>query len=772
MIPEAKSESEKASLSTFPLDSIDPAKKDGTWGLAWAKAAYYNFQYFVPRTCFYNSADKYEELRLYALGQVPINKFKKMFGVDEQTNLSWLNINWTPPHAIGTIRDIAISRMCQQEYDIVATPIDPMAKSDADALYAALRARVAIREQAQKTNPQLAQHPMVQARPGEPMDEEELNMRLEFGEQFNRSKDAEQAIKLGMYENNEHNLRRGWYEDFFDVGVSGYIEWLDKTTNKPKAEKINPESFITSYSRFNDFRDLRYAGPIVDMDITDLAMIRNKDGEPTFTDQQLEMMASDVAGRWGNPQILGRSSYYFKGFDRFKVKVLKLRWKSYNDYYYNEWRDKTDNPQFEFKNYSTAQNSKRKYPSKRVEVAYEISWVVGTDYYFDFGLMENQSRSADPTKKGAVSLGIKLFAPNFYEMRAEAMMERLLPIMDQYLMNWYRIQNLKNRMIPSGWWIDLDALESAALTKGGKKMTALELLDMFFQTGVLVGRSKDIMGDTNVNYKPVIPIQNSMFQDLVALFQDMGGQLMSMKQTVGLNDVTDATTPPERMLVPGIESANQGTNNALYPMQFGEKHLYQQLANDIMIRTQQGLQKGGVSGWGPSLGSNTLKFIEVDKGLALRNFGIMLEEKPSDDQRMFLIQQFQPDLMNGTLDVSDCIVVMNTYNTKQAAMYLSWKVKKNKQQVQQNAMMNSQQQIQGSQQTVQMTQQFEIQLQQLKDQAAQSKAEMMKEMDVRIAQIKADAMESKGHLDNLAKVSVQQLANQAKAQPETAPMTP
>lgn len=756
---------EKKTISTFPVDDIDPAMKNEEWGLAWAKAAYYNFQYFVPRTCFYNSADKYEELRLYALGTVPINKFKKMFGVDEQTNLSWLNIDWTPPHAIGTIRDIAISRMCQQEYDIVATPIDQMAKSDADALYAAMRARVAIREQAMKTNPSLAQHPMVASRPGEPMDEEELTMRIEFGEQFNRSKDAEQAIKLAMYENDERNLRRGWYEDFFDIGVTGYFEWLDPVTNKPRCRKINPESMVTSYSKWNDFRDLRYAGEIIDMDITDLALVKNTDGSPRFTNAQLEMLASDVAGRWGNPQILGRSSYYFKGYDRFKVKVFQMRWKSYNDYYYNEWRDKADNPQFEFKSYTTARNSKRSYRSKRMEVGYKISWIVGTDYNFDFGLIEDQPRSNNPNKKAATSLGYRLFAPNFYEMRAESMMERLMPLMDQYLMNWYRIQNLKNRMIPSGWWIDLDALESAALTKGGKKMTTLELLDMFFQTGVLVGRSKDIMGDNNNNYKPVIPIQNSMFQDLVALFQDMSGQIMMMKQTVGLNDVTDATTPPERMLVPGIESANTGTNNALYPMQFGEKMLYQKLANDLMIRTQQGLRKGGVSGWGPSLGNNVLSFIQVDQGLSLRDFGIMTEEKPTDDQKMFLIQQFQPDLMNGTLDVSDCIIVMNTYNTKQAAMYLSWKVKKNKQMQQQFALQNQQQTGQIQQQSATQTAQLQQQLEQLQGQMDMNKATMMKQMDERIAKMKTDAQLEIAHQNNMAKVSVQALANEAKTAP-------
>ena len=53
-----------------------------------------------------------------------------------------------------------------------------------------------------------------------------LEMRVSQNEQFNRSKDAEMAIELGMYENDYKSQRRMIYEDLFDFGVAGFADWL------------------------------------------------------------------------------------------------------------------------------------------------------------------------------------------------------------------------------------------------------------------------------------------------------------------------------------------------------------------------------------------------------------------------------------------------------------------------------------------------------------------------------------------------------------------
>lgn len=699
-------------MQTYPKDDINPKDKDIDWGMQYCKAAWYDWNYTIPRTVFYNAADKYEELRLYACGKQPINKYKKLMGVDEQTNQTYLNLDWTPRPFIIQKRDVAISKILQAMHSIVCTPIDPTAKAELNSYYAKAKAKIAMQLVMQQQNPELANHPLLQSQPGDPEDFEELQMRLDFGEQFNRAKDAEEAIQLGFYENNEKEFDKKMVEDFWDCGVAGYREWLGKD-NKPKYRNVNPEAVVTNYCRYADFRDLKHAGEIIDVLLIDLATLRDEKDQSVFTTQQIEDMANNVAGKWSNPAMVGRSTNYFKGYDKFKVKVLDMEWISYNELNFESNVSSYGNVKFSNARWDAKNNAKNKYTRKRIKVVYCCKWVVGTDYAYDFHLKEDMKRKVNPKAKAETSLGFRFYALNFYEMRATGMMERLMPLVDDYQLTIYRIQNFKNRMIPNGWWIDLDALENVALNKGGENMKPLDLLQMFMEVGVLVGRSQGVMGD-NVNYKPIIPIANNVMDQLQALYNDLQITINQIQSMIGLNDITDASTPSPKLLNGVATMMDQGTNNSLYPIMQAKKHLKEQLANDVLIRMQQGIRKGGVAGYAPALNTNTLKFIEVSNTLALRDYGIMLDDKPTDDQKQLLYQQLQFDIQNGFLDTSDAFYIMDTYNIKQAQMTLAYRAKRNKQQIEQSKQAAAAQTIQGQQQTAQLSGQLQQQLEMLK----------------------------------------------------------
>jgi hypothetical protein len=754
---------EEQFFQTYPKSNIDPRDKDILWGKKYAQAAWYDFCYTIPRTVFYNAADKYEELRLYALGKQPINKYKKLMGVDEQTNLTYLNLDWTVRPFIAQKRDIAISKMLQQGHSIICTPIDPTAKAELDKYYAQAKAKIAVKQLLQQQNPQLAQHPALQSNPGEPEDFEEMQMRIDFGEQFNRAKDAEEAIQLGFYENNLDQFEKKLYEDLFDCGIAGYKEWLGDD-NKPKFRNINPEAVVTNYCRFADFRDLIHAGEVIDVSINDIAALTDSNGNALFNQDQLQDLMNNVAGKWSNPAMVGRSTNYFKGYDKFKVKVLDIEFKNYNDYNYENRIDKRGNERFNMAAWDKIDKpntDKRKYVSRRIEVLYKIKWIIGTEYAYDFGLVQDMKRPVNNKKKGYTRMSFRFIAQSFYEMRALGMMERLMPLIDDYQLDIYKIQNISNRIVPNGWWIDLDALENVALNKGGENMKPLDLLQMFMETGVLVGRSQGVMGD-NVNYKPIIPIQNSIATELQALYQKMEITMNQIQAMIGLNDVTDASTPNPKLLNGVATMMDQGTNNSLYPMIAAKKHLMTHLANDVLLRIQQGLKKGGVSGYAPALNTNTLKFIQVSDALCLRDYGIMLEEKPTDDQKQMLMQQLQFDVQNGMLDTSDAFYVMNVYNIKQAQMILAYRVKRNKQQKQQEALQNQQQTIQGQQQSAQQSAQMEQQMEQMKQQFTMAQIQLKGEFDIAVAKINNGMQAAIADQTNQVKMAGHVIAAQSK----------
>lgn len=690
-------------MGIYPPHDINPRDKDMNWGIRYAKAAWSDWNYTVPRTCFFNAADKYQELRLYAQGKQPINKYKKLMNVDEQTNNTWLTVDWSVRPIVPKLRDIVISKMIQREYNIVCTPIDPEAKGELDQFYADTKAKIAMRKVVEQQAPELASHPMLQPQQGDPLDFEELEMRMEFGEQFNRSKDAEQAIQLAFYWNNFRLFRREIHGDWFDCGPSGYKAWLDKD-NRPKFRKPNPEAVITNYCRFPDFRDMIHAGEVVDVSLIDLAAMKDDDGNTVFSDEQIQLIKENIAGNWANPSLVGRNTNYYRPYDKQMVKVLDMQFFSYNELNYERNVNRRGNVMFNEADWEKRNNKKDKYLRKRIKVVYEIKWIIGTDLAYDFRLKKDMRRSRDPKKMAETTLDYKFYAPSFYEMRTLSYMERLMPLVDEYQMTNYKIQNALNRMVPNGWWIDLDALENVALNKGGTNLKPVDLLQMFYETGVLAGRSKDVMGD-NVNYKPVIPIDNNSYEQLRVMYEHMQIVLAQMQSIIGLNELTDGSTPNPKTLNGVASIAVDSTNNSLYPLQFAERFLVEQLANDVMMLMQQAVKKGPVEGFAKALNTNSLHFIKVSEELPLREYGIMLDEKPTDDQKQLLLMQIQQDQAAGLLDSADALYIMNVYNVKQAQQMLAYKVRKNKEAAEKAKMMINQQTIQGQQQSAMMTEQ-------------------------------------------------------------------
>jgi hypothetical protein len=744
---------DKSTIAPYPSHDIDPAKKGAEWCMSYARAAWIDFTFGVPKGVFANNQGDYEKYRMYALGKQPNSQYKTWLGIDEQAKNTWMSIDWSIRPIVSGYRDRAIARLMKDNYGIVATPVDAIAKSEMQQYYAQMKTKLMIRQLAmQQGDAELAQHPLIAPQSGEPMDVEELEMRLMMGEQFNRSKDAELAIELGFFENKYDYVRYGWYQDLFDCGVAGYKEWLG-TDNKPHFRRVNPENIVVSYCRQSDFSDAVHIGEITDVALVDLATYTDEAGNPIFTEKELQEFAGSVAGKWGNPGVMQRNFVGLKGFDKFKCKVLDIEFHSYDDYSYRNVTDTNGNVDFRRADYGRGKVSD-KYIRKRYKCVYKAKWVIGTEKVYDFGLAADQKRSNIAEKKGETKLSYCLGAFNFYEMKAQGIMERLIPYLDKYQLTHYKIQNFMNRAVPSGWWIDLDALENVALSKGGAPMQPKELLQMFFETGVLVGRSKDVNGEPmGVNWKPVIPIENTAASELAMFYQDLAMCLQEIEKMTGFNEITTGNPNP-KTLVPGYELANQSTNDALWPLANTETRLTECLAYDVLKRMQQGVKKGGIEGYANSLNINTLRYIQVSPDISLREYGIMLEKKTTEQEKMWLLQQMQPDIQNGLLDTSDAVTLVNTHNAKQAQMIWAYKIKRNRELMQQREMEKIQLNNQGAKEAAEVAQQTAMQQEQMKMQFELQKKQMELQAELQKVQMTIESQERIALANNMTKLEV------------------
>src|SRR6185503_19857930 len=262
-----------------------------------------------------------------------------------------------------------------------------------------------------------------------------------------------------------------------------------------------------------------------------------------------------IAGRFGNPTAvgIGNANKWLKPIDKFKCKVLDIAFYTYNNATYTNRKDKNDNPVFIEEQPNRGNLDNPRYMRKRIQYVYKCKWIVGTDKCYDWGMMYDQKRSNNLEKKAMTSLPYRFIATNFYEMKCQSTMDKLIPYADDYQLTCLKIQNFKNRAIPSGWWIDLDALENIALNKDGKNMSPKEVLQMLFETGTMLGRSMDAAGNPrSPNWKPMIPIENSVQAELEGFINDAMNTIGMIEKMLGFNDITSGNPNP-KTLVPGYE---------------------------------------------------------------------------------------------------------------------------------------------------------------------------------------------------------------------------
>ena len=744
----------------YPDHNIDPKKKGREWCMDYARAAYYDWQFVYPKGIFSGNGGDYSKFRLYALGKQPNSQYKKWLGVDETTNNTWLSLDWSIRAIVSGYRDKAISRLMGSDYNIVATPVDMLAKSELDLYYADIKTRLMMRQAIEEQMPELKEHPIVAIKAGEPADIEELNMRMEFGEQFNRSKDAEMAIQLAFYQNDYKTKRRRIFEDLFDLGVSGVKDYLDEN-NKPGFRVVDPECVITSFDKNGDFSEIVHAGEIIDVPIIELATVKDEDGNIMFTEDELTQFASTIAGQFGNPRLLGLGTGWMKPYDKFKCKVLDIEFFTYDERVYRDAADDLGNNDFRKADFARGKKSE-KYTRKKIKYAYKCKWIIGTDKCYDFGMCYDQKRANELKDKAKTKLSYTFYAYNFYQMKAQGFMERLIPYVDDYQLTMLKIQNFKNRAVPSGWWIDLSALEKVAMTKGGQDMQPKELLQMFFDTGVLLGRS-DVDGGTpqSANWRPVIPIENTAASELAMFYNDLMSTISAIEKMTGYNDVTLGQAS-SKTLVPGYESGQQSTTEALYPMAFAEENISLKLAEAMLCRTQQAVKKGGISGYAPAINSNSLQFMQISSDISSRDYGIELEKRTTNDQKAWLLQMMQQDIANGFLNTSDAVTLVNTKNVKQAQMIWAYKVKKEKDRQSQQRMAEIQSQNEGAQQTAAMAQQARMQELQMQAQVEIQKEQIRVQGELDKEKMRIESAEKIAMINNNTKVQVAAHTGEAK----------
>ena len=99
-------------------------------------------------------------------------------------------------------------------------------------------------------------------------------------------------------------------------------------------------------------------------------------------------------------------------------------------------------------------------------------------------------------------------APRLYKGNITSLVSKMAPYADLIQLTHLKLQQAIQRMTPSGVYLDADGLAEIDLGNG-TSYNPQEALNMYFQTGSIIGRSQTVDGEMNPGKVPIQELPGS-----------------------------------------------------------------------------------------------------------------------------------------------------------------------------------------------------------------------------------------------------------------------
>tara|TARA_R110002074_G_scaffold2572_1_gene14904 strand:- start:263 stop:1579 length:1317 start_codon:yes stop_codon:yes gene_type:complete len=329
----------------------------------------------------------------------------------------------------------------------------------------------------------------------------------------------------------------------------------------------------------------------------------------------------------------------------------------------------------------------------------------------EWKMAENMTRpNADTTK---VEMNYCISAPKMYKGRIESVVSKITGFADMIQLTHLKLQQVMSRIVPDGVFLDMDGLAEVDLGNGTNYNPA-EALNMYFQTGSIVGRSLNQEGGLNSGKVPIQELSTSSgqakIQSLIGTYQYY---LQMIRDVTGLNEARDGSQPDKDALV-GVQklaanASNTATRHLLDSLLFVTLRVCENISLKVADLIKNPLTENSLIN---SISTFNTKTLEEFMDLQLHDFGIFLELEPEEEEKALLEQNIQVALQTGAIALSDAIDIRQIRNIKVANQFLklrqNQKIKREQNQQQQNI----QAQAQANAESAEKAAMFEVQKQQ------------------------------------------------------------
>ena len=688
--------------SSFPSQVVSDAEKASLeYGLQVSRAIEQEWfdQGRTNQNRYQTNWNNFHQLRLYARGEQSVQKYKDELSING--DLSYLNLDWKPVPVISKFVDIVVNGISQKTYDIKAFAQDPQSLKKrtqyATAIAEDMYAQDLIEQAKQTIGVDLSRTNIPASELPQTKEELELHMQLSYKQSVEIAE--EEAINNILDKNKYDDTRKKLNYDLTVLGIAA-VKTNFNISNGITIDYVDPAYMVYSYTEDPYFDDIYYVGEVKAITIPEL-----KKQFPYISEEELY----EIQQMPGNRQyITGWGNY-----DENTVQVLYFEYKTYMNQVFKIKKtdtglekalEKTDE-------FNPPPNDNFDRVSRTIEVLYSGAKVMGTNTMLKWELAENMTRPyADTTK---VVMNYNICAPRLYKGRIESLVSKVTGFADMIQLTHLKLQQVMSRIIPDGVFLDMDGLAEVDLGNGTTYNPA-EALNMYFQTGSIVGRSLTQDGDLNRGKVPVQELTSSSGQAKIAsLIQTYQYYLQMIRDVTGLNEARDGSNPDKDALLGLQKMAANASNVATRHINNASSFLTLRTCENVALKIADVLDfpltKNALMESISIYNVETLKEIE---NLNLHDFGIYLELEPDEEEKAQLEQNIQIALKSGGIDLEDAIDIRQIKNLKLANEFLKLKRKQKQQAAEQQQMANIQAQAQANAKASEQAAMAEVQKQQ------------------------------------------------------------
>lgn len=369
-------------------------------------------------------------------------------------------------------------------------------------------------------------------------------------------------------------IKSKYIMELIQQGVAGIRTFVDQY-GTIREEWFPMNRFIGSYSESEDFDNLNFAG-IIDFLTPEQFYCEAKDSIPESEILALIKNHANITRK--DSEWSGASYVQVQGKQKY-IRVLRFQkleedienWVELKDEFGNKYMSKRK------ANFVVAPEERPLYDKGEKSLfrtstttKYGGVWVVGSNTVYDYGIIQEGN---------GIKLDYHLYAPGMRMGKVTSVVSQIKEPVYMFSVAWSRLKHI----IGQGWNgivdINVDMMYNMSLGKGGRNLDASDVMDLFIMQQISLSKGKQHPNDANNGRAIQIVNEGLAATDFIAV---MNLCIETIRNIIGINELSDASTPASGTLNGVMEMANQNSDFAIAHYKRAYNNVYRRCSLAIL----------------------------------------------------------------------------------------------------------------------------------------------------------------------------------------------